>query len=353
MHEVNIQAIDTLQFSSLNEYQVASLKDMGVVTFGHLHERAIKKPEMLKAYEIDALILKQECEQHIRLHAPNQFSFAEKTIIKPPYGFVLDADKNDIIMQRRADTKDERIALEQVVQALESELPAECMLANRMQPVRNQGNLGACTGFGSVNSREYLVQSELSPWFAYRGTKYIDGYPNVEGSWQEFAFEFMHQYGCLAESDYSYDQYLECHCIKPYLKKASGLKIKGYIDLMVEDSTKIPLILKAAISGHLVPELGPQPVSISVKIYESFCDWSAYSTGLIPVPFEDEKLQGGHAMCVCGYKQIYGIDYFVVINSWGEEFAHNNPIGLPGYALIPEAYIAKQNMVGELIMPVD
>lgn len=353
MNEVNMQSINTLQFGSLSDCQIKNLKKMGVVTFGHLHERATKKPDMLRAYEIDTLKLKQECEQYINEHGPKYYSFAEKPIIKPPYGFVLDADKNDIIMQRRADTKEERIALEQIAQALESELPAECMLTDLMQPVRNQGGLGACTGFGSVNSREFLLQSALSPGFAYRGAKFLDGYPDMEGSWQEFAFEFMYKHGCLLESEYTYEQCLDCHCIKSYMEKASAFKIKSYIDLMVSDSQKIPLILKAAISGQLVPELGPQPVAISVKVYESFCDWSAYSTGLIPVPFEGETLQGGHAMCVCGYKQIYGISYFVVINSWGEEFARDNPIGLPGYALLPEAYVAKYGMVGELIMPVD
>jgi hypothetical protein len=58
-------------------------------------------------------------------------------------------------------------------------------------------------------------------------------------------------------------------------------------------------------------------------------------------------------MCVCGYTTIYDVNYFLVINSWGEEFANENPLGLPGYALIPEAYIAKPGLVGELLLPID
>jgi C1A family cysteine protease len=68
---------------------------------------------------------------------------------------------------------------------------------------------------------------------------------------------------------------------------------------------------------------------------------------------DSEERQGGHAMCVCGYTTIYDVNYFLVINSWGEEFAKENPLGLPGYALIPESYIAKPGLVGELLLPID
>lgn len=42
---------------------------------------------------------------------------------------------------------------------------------------------------------------------------------------------------------------------------------------------------------------------------------------------------------------------FIVMNSWGNKWANDNPLGLAGYALIPEDYINSPDLVGELLTP--
>jgi len=342
--------IDNLQFSSLNKKAIQELKKQGIVTFGQLVELVEKRSKYLKNFNINCKKVREECQSYSQKMGQESFAFTHKPLIIPPMGMVLNPNDNEVIMQRRFDTKQERQDLTELAHDLEPELPDEYFLMDKMQAIRNQGNLGSCVGFGSISAREFLVQKELSPGYGYRGAKMIDGYPNLEGSWQEFSFEFMYRYGAVTEKEYSYQKCLNNECIKPYLNKAKEFKINGYVDLMVSPEN-LALVLKAALSGHLVPEIGSRPVSISLELYESFCDWSAYTTGLIPVPIEGEKTVGGHAMCVAGYTTLYGVKYFIVSNSWGKDFAKDSPLELPGYALIPEAYIAKGGLTHELIIP--
>jgi hypothetical protein len=336
--------LEQLLFSSLNEKSIKSLKQQGIATFAHLNELLERHPDKMKKFNINELgKLRQECEQFLKKNFGSESGYSRAPIVLPPMGMILDPKDSDTIMQRRQDTKQERLELAQSIQSLQSQLPDEYMLNHYMQAV---------TGFGAINAREYLIQMALSPGFAYRGAKTIDGHPHLEGSWLESNFEFMYRYGSVPETEYTYEQCQNNEPIEPYMRMAKKFKIGPYADLMVEPEY-LPIVLKAALSGFLMPELDPQPVAISVAVYESFCDRSAYTTGLIPVPMEGEKRQGGHAMCVCGYTTIYDVNYFLVINSWGEEFANENPLGLPGYALIPEAYIAKPGLVGELLLPID
>jgi len=353
MNNAMFLPIEKLMFSSLSKKSVKHLKQHGIATFAHLNELLGRAPSKLKVFNINnTQKLRAECKQYFEFNFGSESGYNWAPIMLPPMGMILDPKDSDIIMQRRQETKQERLQLAKFASSLSTQLPDECLLNHLMQPVRNQGSLGSCTGFGSINAREYLTQIALSPGYAYRGAKTLDGYPNLEGSWQEYAFEFMYRYGCVPESVYPYEKCLNNECIEPYKNSAEAFKLPSYVDLMVEPE-HLSIVLKAALSGFLMPELGPQPVSISVAVYESFCDRSAYTTGMIPVPLDGEARQGGHAMCVCGYTTIYDVSYFLVINSWGEGFAKENPLGLPGYALIPEAYIAKAGLVAELLMPID
>ena len=42
--------------------------------------------------------------------------------------------------------------------------------------------------------------------------------------------------------------------------------------------------------------------------------------------------------------------YFIVRNSWGTNWARNNPLGLPGHALIPAAYLTCRKRTMELLI---
>ncbi|HAS6307002.1 TPA: hypothetical protein I7213_09605 [Vibrio vulnificus] len=327
----------------------AKLVQHGVATLAHVHDLSVQvaRMEALALSLPEQQILKNAVES---LAAIERTAFESDVCVIPPMGMVLDPAESPELMRRRTDSVIEKRTLAEYAESLKPLLPRQHLLTNYMQPVRNQGYLGSCTGFGSVNTREYLTGLALSPGYAYRGAKRLDGYPQLEGSWQEFAFEFMVRHGAVLESEYPYCDCLDEKPIDELLDSAGMFKIKGYIDLLVE-AKHLSTVLKAALSGQLLPDFTPRPVAISVATYDSFCDRSSFLTGVIPVPTAAETRRGGHAMSVCGYTQLYGVDYFVVINSWGTQFAKESPLGLPGYALIPEAYINQPGLVCELLMP--
>ena len=61
-------------------------------------------------------------------------------------------------------------------------------------------------------------------------------------------------------------------------------------------------------------------------------------------------------MCITGYIDgndpdgMFQTDYFIVKNSWGIEWAPENPLGFPGYALIPASYFAKPQLHWEALV---
>ncbi len=265
---------------------------------------------------------------------------------------------NPLLKLRREQRKNERKRILARLERLRDHLPTKMLLTDWMTPVGDQGRLGSCVGWGSTANRELLAEGQLAPLFAYAMAKHLDGRPDLEGSWQHFAFLGFTRFGHLRESDYPYTDRPEELPVDPYLSAAEEFRADGFADVLLDpdDMQLQPVLIKAILSGRLNGDLGPQPVSTSLAIYES---WEAATTalyGLVTIPFEGERLLGGHALCIAGYIDgndpdgLYGIDYFVVKNSWSTRWAPENPLGLPGYALIPAAYFADPSLHWEAMV---
>ena len=63
------------------------------------------------------------------------------------------------------------------------------------------------------------------------------------------------------------------------------------------------------------------PVPIGVIIRESF--YNITNNGVAPIPKATEKNYGGHCMLITGWTNISGKEYWVVQNSWGEDWGDN------------------------------
>lgn len=275
-------------------------------------------------------------------------------------GIVGPASASSVLSARRAK---HIVGRKKVVQALlalkkKGDLPTRMMLTDWMTEVGDQGRLGSCTGWGSTANREFLARDRLSPLFGYGLAKYLDGRPDLEGSWQYFCFEGFARFGQLHERDYPYTDTPKDLAVEPFFDQANEFKSKGFADVRLdpEDSHLQSLLFKAILSGRLNGELGPQPVSTSIAVYESFDSVTTAQYGLVTVPIDGENLLGGHAMCVVGYIDgndpdgLYDTDYFLVKNSWGTEWAPQNPLGLPGYAIIPALYFTKPSLHWEALL---
>ena len=75
------------------------------------------------------------------------------------------------------------------------------------------------------------------------------------------------------------------------------------------------------------------PFLAGVKVYKSWFNKSVEKSGFIPMPKRNEKLMGGHAICIVGYDNTLKI--FKFKNSWGKNWGSN------GYGYLPYAYMNK------------
>ncbi|KKM63136.1 hypothetical protein LCGC14_1514590, partial [marine sediment metagenome] len=76
---------------------------------------------------------------------------------------------------------------------------------------------------------------------------------------------------------------------------------------------------------------------IGIPIFESFFSWSTSETGWVTLPLPGEAIVGYHAMIIVGYDE--DRKQFLVRNSWGLHWAHQNDKGYKGHAWIPYEYI--------------
>ena len=204
------------------------------------------------------------------------------------------------------------------------DLPQEMDLRQFFTPIKDQGEIGACSVFTIVGLFEYLLKRnkeknpDLSEKFVYYNVRKHTGNCSEDtGSTLHSVVTTMSEEGVCLENLCPYnDRYDECPSEEAYVdakhrKIIKALNVKPTLDD----------IRSAIAQGY--------PVAISLKIYESF----APLFGFIPHPTneETENNSGNHAMIIAGYSDTKKI--FIVRNSWGTNF------GDQGYCYIPYSYV--------------
>jgi hypothetical protein len=231
-------------------------------------------------------------------------------------------------------------------------LPSASSLISRYGPARNQGHTGTCTSFGTVAIVEGQISSgiDLSEAFVYSLTKAMDGHSDSQGSWLRFSTRVLSQHGVCCEQTWPYREdhdYLRLRPSDEAFAEASKYQLpEAAIALEPTDTN--------AVRGHIAAR---HPVAISVPIYRSTMNslrFHEQGRFLMKLGLLDTAV-GYHAMCAVGYldngyliehgfAEELGGGAFLVRNSWGPTWAHNNPQakllgGEGGYALIPYAYL--------------
>ena len=243
--------------------------------------------------------------------------------------------------------------MEAVTNIKVASLPKYFSLASKMQPVRNQGNVGTCTAFGTISVLESQIpNSDFSERFLYYYTKENDGHPDSEGSYVRVAISMLAKYGSCLERSCVYVDDRDALAKQPEPSAVREAEKYRPVGRPIAMNPKSVDQFKAQIAGG-------RGVAFSVPIFNS----SKYSLrfnsegrfimrlGLL------DKVAGWHAMGAVGFfdndyllseglEEAPGGGIFLVRNSWGTEWARNNPVANhdgagSGYALIPYDYIAK------------
>lgn len=207
------------------------------------------------------------------------------------------------------------------------QLPPAIDLRQWCSPVRDQGQLGSCTGFAIVTGfREFIEIKQrgtltvLSPLFEYYYERVFEHTVFQDAGAQiRDGMHVLRKMGATPETDWPYDitKYTDAPPAQA-LVDAKPYAISAFHRV----SNRIEL--KQALSIN-------HPVVIGIEVWDSFESDAVANTGIVPIPnFQTETNLGGHAVCVVGYNDAK--QWFIVKNSWGQSWGDH------GYFYLPYGY---------------
>lgn len=240
-------------------------------------------------------------------------------------------------------------------------LPSTVLLTKKVTKVKDQGPFrGTCVAHTAATLLEFELifhnlatrRLDLSEQYLYWACKQIDGAPNDQGTFIEYAMEVLlngvkpnnYPPGVCKEQNWPYNTVSMPHNESqgPPPKKAidaiqdikgKGFKIRRYTKLN-PNSIKD---LKAAISRN-------HCIGLSVYTYHFWTDNYTWREGVISLPFRI-KPDGAHAICLVGYKDndaTHSDGYFIFKNSWGTNWGAGRPD--PGYGSLPYRYVINEGI---------
>lgn len=203
-------------------------------------------------------------------------------------------------------------------------LPKAVSMLDHCGPVRNQGELGCCSGMGSSGALKMLMNLNSYPWpftpsvlQIYHDARVLEGTEHEDsGAAISDIFQVMNTVGVVPEdsnakwswpfssTDQRWQQAPPPECYADALKH----KLVRYMRV---DQTE------AAIKTALYNKF---PLVIGTMVYSSWMKGNAAKKGIIPIPGPSflDKLLGGHCTFIHSYG-LYRPDYVDGQNSWGDD----------------------------------
>jgi len=219
-----------------------------------------------------------------------------------------------------------------------SHRPTSFSLVDKMPPVWDQKNLGACTAHASGAAFEYELQLQKYPvfrpsrLFIYYNARKIEGTTNSDsGAELRDVIKGLVTYGAPPETDWPYNEELFNHAPP----EASYQHGKQHL------VTKY-LALRQSVADICTTIADGRPVIFGFSVYSGFESEETAKTGILKLPEPEEELVGGHAVLCVGYDD--ATRYIIIRNSWGVNW------GLPtqrGYFLMPYAYIESPSLASD------
>ena len=208
-----------------------------------------------------------------------------------------------------------------------TELPKSVDLRNKQSDVRDQKNLGACTGFASTSAIEYYKRSRdknfiFSPLMVYYEGRLLEGTEKYDdGAYIRDVLKQLKNIGVCLELYWRYDvnKFTESPSWTAMFN-ARFHRIKSF-----EQLDNLNQVLHAVATGDVV--------ICGFEVFENIYGVLTSEKGWVSIPKETEKSVGGHAVLVVGY-DLDG-KYLIIKNSWGKEF------GAYGFLYMPFAYFEK------------
>src|SRR5215510_408831 len=213
-------------------------------------------------------------------------------------------------LDARPDTLDFR---DRMFEATLIEVPTERPLTDYLKarvPILDQGQEGACTGFGLATVIHYLLRTrkvvpdrgEVSPWMVYEMARRYDEWPGerYEGSSARGAMKGWHKHGVCSKAHWTKE---DRHPERYRVRFAEALRrpLGAYLRVNHKDV----IAMHSAIS-----EVGVLYATATVHD-----GWDGVgANGVIEYDPEKSTITGGHAFAIVAYDR----DGFWIQNSWGK-----------------------------------
>lgn len=210
-------------------------------------------------------------------------------------------------------------------------LPVSMDLRRYDGEIYDQGQLGSCTSNAIAANMQSLCNKAGRPFmpsrlFIYYNERVIEGTVDQDaGASLRTGMKTVANQGACPESMWPYDVVM--FAVKPtedcYID-ALNHQILSYqrLDVNLMD-------MKQCIADGF-------PFVFGFTVYQSFESEGVASTGIMPMPTDDDRALGGHAVMCVGYDD--NTERMIVRNSWGQDW------GDQGYFYMPYAYISNADL---------
>jgi C1A family cysteine protease len=205
-------------------------------------------------------------------------------------------------------------------------LPSSVDLRAKLPACWDQGQLGSCTGHGSVGALVFIHPAMMfSRLEAYYNARVIEGdVGQDDGAQIRDVVSGLADTGVVQESVWPYN--IDTFATPPAnLGTAPACKISQYLRI------NNLLELKNSLAQGF-------PVIIGFTVYEGFETDEVAQSGILNMPGVDEQVVGGHCVLVVGYDDANG--RALVRNSWGTAW------GINGYFWMDYGYF--QDLVSDM-----
>jgi cathepsin B len=208
-----------------------------------------------------------------------------------------------------------------------------------LKEVRDQGDCGSCWAFGAVEAMtdRQCIKSNGTKQFHYSAEDLMtccrECGNGLDGGYPAAAWEYWQQDGIVSGGQYNSKQGCQ-----PYLVKACDHHVVGKLQPCAKKETKTPKCSKKCEDGYSTPFLqdkhkgtrayhvrGEQnimqelvengPVETGFTVYS---DFPQYKSGVYK--HTTGHALGGHAVKIMGYGTENGEKYWLVANSWNEDW---------------------------------
>jgi C1A family cysteine protease len=195
--------------------------------------------------------------------------------------------------------------------------PIDWRVLGQAPAIRNQGQLGSCTGFGTTRLLEWRLRLQgltdyvPSPLAVYFWERQLEGTVSYDaGAEIRDGLKVLANIGGPHETLWPYDI--------GRFRQEPGPQV-------YTDAAKRKAIQYARVKVHTTDvkrALLDGPIVIGFAVYDSFESDQVARDGVVPIPKASEQLVGYHCVVQEGWERVGRYDYGIYANSWDTDWGN-------------------------------